>query len=94
MSKNLDKILQHGEFKQKRRVNSRSKGNRFERKIAKLLNERFETKEFCRTPGSGAFGTTHASLPKHIKVHGDLITPEKFKFVIECKSGNTVELDD
>jgi len=94
MSKNLNKILQHGDFKQKRRINSRSKGNRFERKIAKLLNERFETKEFCRTPGSGAFGTTHTSLPTHIKVHGDLITPEKFRFVVECKSGYKVELDD
>ena len=93
MKKNLEDILYQGEFKTKRRINSRRKGNAFERKISKLLNERFETKEFCRTPGSGAFGSTH-TLPQHIKVYGDLITPQNFKFVIECKSGYTVELDD
>ena len=91
--KDIDDILSHGEFKQKKRINSRRKGNAFERKISSLLNERFETKEFCRSHGSGAFATTHV-LPQHIKVHGDLITPEKFKFVVECKSGYSVELDD
>tara|TARA_R110001583_G_scaffold191237_1_gene356181 strand:+ start:160 stop:663 length:504 start_codon:yes stop_codon:yes gene_type:complete len=93
MGKKIDDILSHGEFKKKKRINSRTKGNTFERKISSLLNERFGTKEFCRTPGSGAFATTHV-LPQHIKVHGDLITPEKFRFVIECKNGYTVELDD
>jgi hypothetical protein len=73
-------------LKKKKKVNSRAKGNRFENKIAKILNERFDTKEFCRTPGSGAFATTH-TLPEYLKVYGDLITPEKFKYVIECKKG-------
>ena len=73
-------------LKKKKKVNSRAKGNRFENKIAKILNERFNTKEFCRTPGSGAFATTH-TLPEYLKVYGDLITPEKFKYVIECKKG-------
>ena len=93
MKKGIDDILSHGEFKQKKRINSRRKGNAYERKVSSLLNERFGTKEFCRTPGSGAFGSTH-TLPQHIKVYGDLITPEKFRFVIECKTGYTVELDD
>ena len=92
MGKKIEDILSHGEFKQKKRINSRRKGNAFERKISTLLNERFETNEFCRSPGSGAFATTH-KLPQHIKVHGDLITPEKFKFVIECKSGYTSDRD-
>jgi hypothetical protein len=73
-------------LKKKKKLNSRAKGNRFENKIAKTLNERFNTKEFCRTPGSGAFATTH-TLPEYLKVYGDLITPEKFKYVIECKKG-------
>ena len=70
----------------KKRINSRTKGNSFERSICKLLNERFNTTEFSRSPGSGAFATTH-SLPEHLKIYGDLITPEGFKFCIECKKG-------
>jgi hypothetical protein len=70
----------------KKKLNSRAKGNRFENKIAKMLNERFETNEFCRSPGSGAFATTH-NLPSYLKIYGDLITPEKFKYVIEIKKG-------
>ena len=72
--------------KKKTRVNSRTKGSTFERKIASMFNDRFGTKEFSRTPGSGAFATTH-SLPAHLKIYGDLITPEKFKYCIECKKG-------
>jgi len=77
-------------LKKKKKVNSRAKGNRFENKIARELNERFDTKEFCRTPGSGAFATTH-TLPEYLKVYGDLITPENFKFIIECKKGYNEE---
>ena len=77
-------------LKKKKRLNSRAKGNSFERKVAKILNERFNTKDFSRTPGSGAFATTH-SLPKHLKIYGDLITCENFRFVIECKKGYNKE---
>ena len=73
-------------LRKKKKINSRAKGNRFENKVAKTLNDRFDTQEFCRTPGSGAFATTH-KLPEYLKVYGDLITPEKFKFIIECKKG-------
>jgi len=72
--------------KKPKRKNSRTKGNTFERQIAKLLNNRFKTSEFSRSPGSGAFATTH-TLPDHLKIYGDLITPQKFKFCIECKKG-------
>ena len=72
--------------KKKTRINSRTKGNAFERQISKLLNERFDTTEFCRSPGSGAFASTH-SLPEHLQIYGDLITPIKFKYCIECKKG-------
>lgn len=73
-------------LKKKKKVNSRTKGSTFERSIAKLFNERFDTNEFSRTPGSGAFATTH-SLPDHLKIYGDLITPQNFKYCIECKKG-------
>tara|TARA_R110000851_G_scaffold18946_5_gene58940 strand:- start:2411 stop:2947 length:537 start_codon:yes stop_codon:yes gene_type:complete len=72
--------------KGKKRINSRRKGAAFERKIAKTLNTKFDSKEFSRSPGSGAFATTH-NLPTHLQLHGDILTPLKFKFVIECKSG-------
>jgi len=72
--------------KKPKRKNSRTKGNTFERHIAKTLNDRFETTEFSRSPGSGAFATTH-TLPEHLKIYGDLITPQNFKFCIECKKG-------
>ena len=72
--------------KTKKRKNSRKKGNTFENKVAKILNEAFGTKDFCRTPGSGAFATTH-TLPEHLKIHGDLITPLDFPYVFECKKG-------
>tara|TARA_R110000851_G_scaffold310672_1_gene470578 strand:- start:6169 stop:6675 length:507 start_codon:yes stop_codon:yes gene_type:complete len=90
---NLRNILGNGEFGKKPRVNSKRKGANFERKMAQMFNERFKTTEFNRTPGSGAFGSTH-QLPQHLIVHGDLITPQNFKYTIECKSGYTLELDD
>jgi hypothetical protein len=71
---------------EKKRTNSKAKGSRFERKIATIFNDRFKTKEFSRTPGSGAFATTH-SLPEHLQIYGDLIAPKNFKYCIECKKG-------
>ena len=68
--KKIDDILSHGEFGKKKRINSRRKGNAFERKMASQLNERFGTKEFARTPGSGAYATTHQNLPEHLKILG------------------------
>ena len=76
--------------KKTKRKNSRTKGSTFERAIANILNERFSTNEFSRSPGSGAFATTH-SLLEHLKIHGDLITPKNFRFCIECKKGYNKE---
>ena len=73
-------------LKKKKRKNSRNKGNTFELAIAKMFNKHFGTTEFCRTPGSGAFATTH-SLPPELRIFGDLITPKDFKYYIECKKG-------
>ena len=94
VKKNAKKLLDlENDFYKKPRINSRTKGNTFERAVAKRLNTRFNTEEFCRTPGSGAFGTTH-KLPQYLKVHGDLITPENFKFIIEAKRGYDLQLED
>jgi hypothetical protein len=67
-----------------KRKNSKAIGNNFQRRVAKLLNEKFETTDFQNTPGSGAYATTH-SLPEHLQIWGDLITPLNFAYVIECK---------
>ena len=88
----IEQILTEGEFAKKPRVNSRRKGNTFEREIAKLFNTRFDTNEFARTPGSGAFATTH-TLPKYLQIYGDLITPKDFAFVIECKTGYDITFE-
>lgn len=76
--------------KTKKRKNSRTKGNAFERKVCKILNDQFQTTDFNRSPGSGAFANTH-KLPDYLKVYGDLITPNNFKFIIECKKGYNKE---
>ncbi len=73
-------------LKKKKKINSRNKGNSFERKICGLLNEAFKTAEFSRSPGSGAFATTH-SLPKHLDLQGDILTPKDFPYMLECKKG-------
>ncbi len=95
MGDNLEDILTTGEFglKKKKRKNSKAKGSRYENAVAKKLNERFETTDFQRTPGSGAFATTH-NLPEHLQIAGDLITPTNFKFVIECKAGYDLDIYD
>jgi len=74
----------------KKKKNGKKKGSTFENDVAKVFNERLGTKEFARTPGSGAFATTH-TLPAHLKIHGDLIIPQDFKFCIECKKGYNEE---
>ena len=76
--------------KKPKKINSRTKGNSFERKVALMLNNKFCTKEFCRSPGSGAFATTH-NIPDYLKIYGDLITPKDFRFCIECKKGYNKE---
>ena len=81
-----DYDLKNLQKEKKKKTNSKAKGHRFERKIACMLNDKFETKEFSRTPGSGAFATTH-SLPEYLKIYGDLIAPKSFKYCIECKKG-------
>ncbi len=74
------------QLKKPKKVNSKKKGNKFENDVCKILNEHFGVKDFCRTPGSGAYATTHY-IPDYLKIYGDLITPEGFAFVIDTKKG-------
>ncbi|MBT4111472.1 hypothetical protein HOE37_06450 [Candidatus Woesearchaeota archaeon] len=90
---NLDPLRAQVASKKRKKINGKQKGASFERHLAKLLNGKFDTKDFSRTPGSGAFATTH-SLPAHLQIYGDLITPKDFLFCIEAKSGYNVNLYD
>lgn len=80
-------------------VQSKSKGNTFERKISIHFSERFANhvgieSSFRRNLDSGSFfGATNQ---KRIKTHdtdsaqfGDIITPTAFKYGIECKAYKT-----
>jgi hypothetical protein len=72
--------------------NSKSKGNRGELKICKILTDRFGIK-FNRVPNSGAFGTTHTLQHDAQKVlSGDLIVPKNWQFAIEVKTGYDLDL--
>ncbi len=71
---------------------AKTKGNGFERIVANMLNELFNTTEFARAPTSGAFfGKSNAfkkaGAAEHAKLTlaGDLTTPVDFKYTIECK---------
>lgn len=81
--------------KVKKKVDGRSKGNRTELGLCKLLGEHFGV-DFTKTPGSGALSTVRLDkLPEHAKktLTGDICVPEKFKWVIECKGGYEKEID-
>lgn len=71
---------------------SKIKGSTFERDIAKKLNEYFDTDEFSRAFGSGAFvGKSNWTKRKGMSIEvknalaGDIMVPGWFKFNIECK---------
>lgn len=76
-------------------INSKQKGNTFERKIAKRLSERFiETtgieNSFRRNIDSGSFfggknKVRTESYDMGKATLGDLVCPDWFKFTVECK---------
>ena len=71
-------------------MNSKSKGSRSELRICKILNEKFETEEFQRTPGSGSFGTRGMgkfSKEAQAQLSGDAICPSNWLFSLENKAG-------
>lgn len=76
-------------------INSKKKGNGFERIISNKLSERFENhtnlkQSFRRNVDSGSFfgGSNISRCGTHdlsSATFGDIVTPDNFKFVIECK---------
>lgn len=73
---------------------SKLKGNNFERKIAKIFNDRFrhlykDKDSFRRSITSGGFFGGKNSKKSIIDEHkidiGDIMTPPGFRFTIECK---------
>lgn len=70
-------------------TNSKKKGNSFEREVANLLSDLYG-KKFYRNKDSGSF--TGGSNSKNItnqymyKVIGDIIVPDGFQMIIECKN--------
>jgi hypothetical protein len=80
-------------------INSKQKGNSFERIVANRLSEVFEDyygkkQSFYRNANSGAFfgGKNQFRTETHLEEHqdfGDIITPKDFRFTIECKAYKT-----
>lgn len=72
----------------KKKVDGKKKGNRTERNVVKVLNDRFGT-GFSRSIGSGNRWSQTNHLPKHAQnvFSGDLVVPENFAFCIESKGG-------
>jgi hypothetical protein len=76
-------------------VNSKNKGNTFERKISKLLSETFKARTgletaFRRNIDSGSFfgGSNQRRTITHDTskaCFGDIVTPDDFIFTLECK---------
>jgi Holliday junction resolvase len=74
---------------EKKRMNSKRKGNRAELELAKILTKRFGV-PFARV------GVSSGARPKQVKLDGsakqsftsDLIVPDGFRFSVECKAVN------
>ena len=74
---------------EKKRINSKRKGNVAELELAKILTKRFDL-PFARV------GVSSGARPKQVKLDGkatetftgDLIVPDNFRFSVECKSVN------
>lgn len=69
----------------RKKKNSKNKGGRGELALVKILNKRFDSQEFSRVSGSG----NRWSQVQFVKRDyiGDIVSPDNFKFVIECKFG-------
>lgn len=70
----------------------KDKGKRFERDVAKFLTELFD-KPFMRVQNSGAFtggkNQVRTQAMSHTQIkgqRGDIIAPDEYEWVIECKN--------
>lgn len=76
------------------KINSKSKGNRGELELVKILNEKLgeDKKVFARVPQSGGWGggqnrqiREDMSMEQKLTLVADIMTPPNFKFVLEHK---------
>ena len=83
-----DDLFTQKKKRKKRKADGKKKGNRVERELSKILNERFGG-GFSRSVGSGNRWGQVTNLPKHAQevFSGDLIVPQGFKWALECKGG-------
>jgi hypothetical protein len=95
----IDDIFQ----KRPKKIKSGKKGKRVELELVKSLNERFskvlsenpEGGKFSRSVGSGNRWSQNVHLSKAATnlYSGDIVCPEKFRFVLESKGGyNDIDL--
>lgn len=86
----IDDLVKNNREKKGKRMNSKKKGNRGELELCKVLSKRFAPREFSRTIGSG----NRWSQVRYVKKDflGDIVCPDGFKFVIECKHGYDIDL--
>lgn len=88
MRKSMDVEDLAAEESKPKRKKSGDKGKRMERQLVAVLTERFGP-GFSRTIGSGNRIPQVSYLPKHAQdtFTGDLVCPEGFRWVFECKGG-------
>ncbi|WP_144880510.1 putative PDDEXK endonuclease [Gluconacetobacter diazotrophicus] len=75
-------------------TNGKNKGNKWERDVANLFSEHYKNtykieNSFRRNPDSGSFvgGSNSKRVQTHTNLNfGDILTPDDFQYVIECKS--------
>lgn len=78
----------------KKKVNSGDKGDRTERKLCKILSARFG-RPFERAVGSGNRWSQVKELTASARnvLVGDVVCPEGFLWVLECKGGYEADVD-
>jgi len=88
----LDDIPDSPFDKDKKKINSKKKGNRWELQVCKTLGSAFDD-EFRRVPMSGSFTggknklkNFYVNSDAQTNLTGDIITPSWFNFIIECKN--------
>ena len=76
-------------------ANSKQKGNRGEREVVKLLKEYWDSKDFMKSPESGAMSTMmEGRAPADIvaRLAGDILGPADFPFCVESKLYKEIDL--
>lgn len=80
------------------KIQSKQKGNRGEREVAKIFNDKFKGEFFKRAPFSGAFigGNNRKNAcvltdEQQLAFASDIICPDFFRFVIEHKSYASID---